>query len=499
MNKGVSSLIVSILLILITISLAMAFYSWGMDISLRFRENTETMTNHTISKAKASFFITTVSATEIGIKNNGETPLDMSAFQVYINDTLVEVIPNVSTLQPQGVTTLNITSPFTPGNYTIKVSGPYGKYDQTFDELETISTGTTTTSSTTSSTTTTTILCFSGFDYRTEITVDNTANSNSLSDYQVLVTLTSSNFNYSKSQLDGSDIRFTDSDKTSSLNYWIEEWNYGGTSNIWVKVPSIPASSSKTIYMYYGNQSPATSESNGDTTWDYFLEWTSDHTSEFTTQYWVPDGSVNHARRRTHHKTISTLSSPLKVITKFRVYDYNPHSYAGGVGFGLADDVTDEYPDTSISYRFHADSDLSGVDNNNFGVRIRSDVSGTSTNTNYKPVPYDSGIPWRYSVFRLNNNKFVASIYSSDWTEIYSDTVTTNLPASMDNIYYKTYAQDTAGWHEWSYDSSNNEIDMGGGRWSNDGYIRISYKWVAVGNYSSSEPSTSVGSEVSCS
>ena len=130
MNKGVSSLITALLLMLITISLAMAFYSWGMDISLRFRENTETMTNHTISKAKASFFITTVSATEIGIKNNGDTPLDMNAFKVYINDTLVQTTSPVNILEPQNVTTLNITSPFTPGNYTIKVSGPYGKYDQ---------------------------------------------------------------------------------------------------------------------------------------------------------------------------------------------------------------------------------------------------------------------------------------------------------------------------------------------------------------------------------
>jgi hypothetical protein len=39
------------------------------------------------------------------------------------------------------------------------------------------------------------------------------------------------------------------------LNYWIETWNTSGTSTIWVKVPSIPANSTKTIYVYYGNPS----------------------------------------------------------------------------------------------------------------------------------------------------------------------------------------------------------------------------------------------------
>jgi hypothetical protein len=39
------------------------------------------------------------------------------------------------------------------------------------------------------------------------------------------------------------------------LNYWIESGINTTTTKIWVKVPSIPASSSKTIYVYYGNPS----------------------------------------------------------------------------------------------------------------------------------------------------------------------------------------------------------------------------------------------------
>ncbi len=89
--------------------------------------------------------------------------------------------------------------------------------------------------------------------YRRPITIDNTGSSYSLTDYQIKVTLTTSNFDYSKAKSDGSDIRFTDSDGVTILDYWIEKWNTSGTSILWVKVPNIPASSTKTIYMYYGN------------------------------------------------------------------------------------------------------------------------------------------------------------------------------------------------------------------------------------------------------
>lgn len=99
-----------------------------------------------------------------------------------------------------------------------------------------------------------------GWNYRREITVTEQSGS-TLTNYPVLVPLNSSNFDFSKANSDGSDIRFTDT-SDNLLDYWIEEWDSTGeTAKIWVKVPSIPASGTVTIYMYYGN-SGATSESN---------------------------------------------------------------------------------------------------------------------------------------------------------------------------------------------------------------------------------------------
>ncbi|MEM5828619.1 MAG: DUF2341 domain-containing protein, partial [Candidatus Aenigmatarchaeota archaeon] len=111
----------------------------------------------------------------------------------------------------------------------------------------------------------------SNWQYKRSILINNTANSNTLTDYQVLIILnTTELISANKMRDDCGDIRFTDSDGTTLLNYWIEP-NTCNTNKtrIWVKVPSIPANDQKTIYMYYGN-SLATSLSNGTATFIAF-------------------------------------------------------------------------------------------------------------------------------------------------------------------------------------------------------------------------------------
>ena len=106
----------------------------------------------------------------------------------------------------------------------------------------------------------------SSYNYKRPITINNTQNSNSLTDYQILITVdTTSLISAGKMRSDCGDIRFMDSDGTTQLNYWIGSGCDSSSTRIWVKVPSIPASSTKTIYMYYGNSS-ATSLSNGENT-----------------------------------------------------------------------------------------------------------------------------------------------------------------------------------------------------------------------------------------
>ncbi len=91
------------------------------------------------------------------------------------------------------------------------------------------------------------------WDYRRVITIDNTGDANELTNYQIQVTLDSSNFDFSRARTD-KDIRFIDSDGNTLLQPWIRSYDSSGQiAIIWPKIPSIPAYSTKTIYMYYGN------------------------------------------------------------------------------------------------------------------------------------------------------------------------------------------------------------------------------------------------------
>ncbi len=106
----------------------------------------------------------------------------------------------------------------------------------------------------------------SGFQYKKPITIDNTSNSTTLTDYQVLVKIDSTHTNFwNHVQSDGDDVRFVNSDETDELDFFNLYFNYADKEALyWVKVDSIPGSSTTTIYIYYGNggASPASNVEN---------------------------------------------------------------------------------------------------------------------------------------------------------------------------------------------------------------------------------------------
>lgn len=111
------------------------------------------------------------------------------------------------------------------------------------------------------------------YNYRRPISVTNNVGS-SLTDFQVKLSVdTSALIDASKMNNDCSDIRFTDEDKTTNLNYFIQSGCDTTSTVIWVKVPSLPASDSKNIYMYYGYSS-ASAATDGDNTFDFFDDFT---------------------------------------------------------------------------------------------------------------------------------------------------------------------------------------------------------------------------------
>jgi hypothetical protein len=83
---------------------------------------------------------------------------------------------------------------------------------------------------------------------RKKIRIANSAGS-VLTDYQIQVEVPYD----ADMQSDFDDLRFTDSSGTTTVNYWIESYTSSDTATVWLEVPSLPASGSADIYMYYGN------------------------------------------------------------------------------------------------------------------------------------------------------------------------------------------------------------------------------------------------------
>jgi len=132
------------------------------------------------------------------------------------------------------------------------------------------------------------------WDYRRKITISGASGAGT--NYQVLLKVgessgatgcdfhlnnNSENFPSGKNQ--GGDLRFTASDGTTLLDFWVEKVE--GTSpnrvaHIWVEV-SADLGTNQDIYIYYGN-SGATNYSNGDNTFVFFDDFDSFDTNKWT-------------------------------------------------------------------------------------------------------------------------------------------------------------------------------------------------------------------------
>ena len=117
-------------------------------------------------------------------------------------------------------------------------------------------------------------------DHRREILVDNSGNPETLTNYQVFL-----NVSYDPSMhSDFGDLRFTWLNRTSSLevnlDLWLDLYVDSEYALIWVEVPSIGGLESETLYMYYGDPDAA-SESDGEETFVFFDDFSTDTTSNY--------------------------------------------------------------------------------------------------------------------------------------------------------------------------------------------------------------------------
>ena len=112
--------------------------------------------------------------------------------------------------------------------------------------------------------------CYPGFDYRQAIEITSSGLNNSYTEFQVAVDVpTQALLTAGKVKYNGDDFRFKDV-LGNNLSYWFDPADYNQASTrFWVKVPTLPAGTTTTIYMYYGNPSAA-GVANGEATFNLF-------------------------------------------------------------------------------------------------------------------------------------------------------------------------------------------------------------------------------------
>ncbi len=94
------------------------------------------------------------------------------------------------------------------------------------------------------------------WQYRKQLTIDSALVDANQADFSLLIYLASDADLAAAARADGFDILFTDDDGTTKLNHDIETYVSGtGELATWVRIPALPATFHKHVYLYYGNPS----------------------------------------------------------------------------------------------------------------------------------------------------------------------------------------------------------------------------------------------------
>jgi len=153
-----------------------------------------------------------------------------------------------------------------------------------------------------------------------KVTIDNSSNSNNLTDYQIRIEISNDENFFSDCNNKKEAIRLFDDDKTTPLSYWIEEWDTTDhNARIWAKVPSIPASSTKIIYISV-DQTRTEDESNGENTFLFFDDFDGE---ELDLDKWEVQGGATYSTINSILTLIGTADASKKMVAKINPLNAN--------------------------------------------------------------------------------------------------------------------------------------------------------------------------------
>ncbi len=249
------------LILLVTVALATTVYYWGSSIVTGSQTGMETSIDVNVQRLSEEITIEgvefSVGGVTIHVTNVGaiKTTLGM----VYINNERHQI--TLQTLEPGEKAAITISLSWNVGKtYHVVVATTRGSTCETYVRAPLTAVG-----------------WLEGWSYRKSHEIQGST-AGSQTDYQVKIVAHYGNGSDSgenvylnnHARTDFGDVRFTGSDGSTGLFYWMEEKVDGDYAVFWVKVSSIPASpDTQTIYIYYG-KSDATTTSNGGQTFKFF-------------------------------------------------------------------------------------------------------------------------------------------------------------------------------------------------------------------------------------
>jgi len=240
------------------------------------------------------------------------------------------------------------------------------------------------------------------WNYRRPLIISN--GGTNLPYYQVLVTLNNINFNFNQAKEDGSDVRFTHSDGTTELKFWIESWDKTNQkAYIWVRVPSL-ASGDTIIYLYYNNPTAA-SLSDGNATFDGF----DDDWSKYTTAGFNLDGETQGPQ----------LSNQVESPFGWSTISGSPVASSGILslvnGTGIKSLTTYQYQAVGFRVNFGSGAGHSGAGHEWVGFNIGDIGKGTMIGD----LISDQGNLYLMNYVIAENNTLLPRIGGIDWHNAY--------------------------------------------------------------------------------
>lgn len=273
---------------------------------------------------------------------------------------------------------------------------------------------------------------------------------------------------------DFSDLRFTDTDDNLIYHY-VLDYTSKENATVWLNNED----NETNFFMYYGNGYKNDINDGYEVFNDYFDDWTSDNTGDWTrrndgNQFWYS------------HDTYSQgYGKKLVIDGKIDEWHYSIWGYGW---FGFTDSRTtrtDTNDNTALLITEHDRDNVDETDVFNFKILIRK--NGVSLSSSYKNIS-NSYLNENLKIIFYQTNETVGyEIYDENYGLLINDSLNTNIPLTNETKYLVWGMLDSSGL-DFTYFSGSDFVRVGD-KWGDELYFHI-YTWF-VSPYRENEPSFS--------